>query len=326
MPPEKVEAFRRLMAATTGEYRQAFEAVPESRFDFLPFQERPIWRTEHGYVSVDLRYLWDRVTRGLYWIVHDAEKQRSEAERQRWTQGFAEAVEALAESEIETLAPPILGGGVNIYTEDDFEAVYGPQKRCDIAIDFGNAGLLTEIVSGQLTVPTRVAGSHHAFERDTRRLVLDKCRQLHEAAEALLADSMPLLGYAVPGGYRIFPMLVVGGGYPVTPFTMKFVGAHLDKEGLLSQPMMQPLAIVDLGELETLEGLAERGRSLLDVLAAWQESGIAHVPLRNFVLRRFGGGRDLRPSRMDDRVNATFEAIIQALKLPPGDGADSDRA
>jgi hypothetical protein len=315
MDPRKLESFRQLMTATLDDYMSAYEAASDSRFDFLPFQAQPIWRSDHGLVSVDPGYLWDRVTSGLYWLVHDFEKSRSETDRLRWTQGYAEAVESLAESELRPLAPRLLDDGTAVITEDDFEAAYGQTKRCDFAIDFGSGGLLAEIVSGQLAIPTRVAGSKISFERDTKRLVIEKCEQVDAAGLALLNNSVPLLGYQVPTGYRICPVLVVGGGFPISPFTMKFVNEWLVREDLLTHPLFDPLCIVSLQELELLEGLGERGVNVLDVLRGWKTSRIANVPLRNFILSRHGGGRSLRPARIDGRVRATFDVIMKVLAL-----------
>lgn len=320
MPAEKLDRFRRLMAADTAELRSAFEQRTTSRFDYLPIQERPVLSTDAGLLVLDIGYLWDRVTSGLYWMVHDYEKNRSDRDRQSWSQGFGEAVELMAEAELRAMAPHVLGGGTAFYTEEDFETAYGEMRRCDAAIDFGADVLLVEIVSGQLSVPTRIEGDLEQFKRDTKRLVLDKCEQLHAACEALLTDPVALLGYS-PIAMRLVPLLVVGGGYPVNPFTMLYVREALAGKGLLTDPRVEDLCIIDMSELEILEGLAEKGKNPSDVLRQWKASGIANVSLRNHVLRTEGGGRELRPTRMETSVNKTFEKIIASMRLRKEDAA-----
>jgi hypothetical protein len=81
------------------------------------------------------------------------------------------------------------------------------------------------------------------------------------------------------------------------------------------------LAIIDMDELEMLEGLAETGASPVDVLRSWRASALGEWPLALYVFNTYGPwGPANRPSRMRDSVDRTFEDIIGRLKLLPGDG------
>lgn len=319
MPPEKLEAFRRLVARTLDDLKEEFATRTKSTFDFLPLQEHPVLLADQGLLVLDPDFLWERVTSGLYWLVHDYEKQRSERDRQRWSQGFGEMVELMTEDELRRLAPLALGGGTTFYTEEDFERAYGQTKRCDAAIDFGSTMLLVEVVSGQLSVQTRIDGDPDKFRADTDRLVIGKCRQLDAACKAVLADATgALTGFPTVPGLKLVPVVVVGGGYPVNPFTVTYITSRLSEEELFSDPRIHTLCIIDLGELEMLEGLGERGHDPVTVLIDWKQSAIGKVPLRNHILRRWGGGSDSRPARMKASVDATFERLISLLRLPPG--------
>ena len=315
MAPEKLAAFRRLVTATYEKSRAtAFRARPRRSTTSL-CGASPSSTPAEGLLVLDIDYLWERVTSGLYWIVHDFEKSRGEWERQRWSQAFAEAIELLAEDELRAVAPQALGGGRTLYTEEDFQQAYGTAKRCDVAIDFGSDMLLAEIVSGQLSVPSRVEGDLDKFRSDTERLVVGKCRQLDAAAAAVLADASALTGFPAVAGLRVLPLLIVGGGYPVSPFTTAYVHEWLNTEGLLDDPRVDSLSIVDLGELEMLEGLADRGQTPVAVLRQWKESRLAEVSLRNFVVRTSGNVATLRASRMEPRVQETFQRLVEILSL-----------
>lgn len=314
MAPEDLDVFWDLVAATPEEYRRDFEGHIDSPFDFLPIQMRPVLRLPNAVVPLDIGYLWDRVTTGLYWLVHDAEKARSERNRLLWTQGFAEAVELMVEDGLRNLAPPDLSGATTFYTEEDFELAYPEAKRPDAAIDFGNRLLLVEVVSGALSVPTRIEGRRDRFEADVERLVLKKCRQLDSAAQAVTRDPRPLTGHPAPDGFRVMPTLVVGGGFPLNPLTMQYIEGKLAQEGLLQHALVSPLSIIDLGEVEALEALGERGVTPVEVLENWHKSGLRAVPLRNLLLERWKG-QQLRPSRMAT-VRQTFDTISEILKIP----------
>jgi hypothetical protein len=146
-------------------------------------------------------------------------------------------------------------------------------------------------------------------------LVFGKCEQLDAACNGVLADPAPLIGYQPSNSIRLVPVVVVGGGYPVNPFTMIYVAEFLTAKGWLADPRIDELCIIDLSELEMLEGLAQFGGSPTEVLREWKASGIANMSLRNFILRTGHGGRELRPKRMERAVNDTFERVLQHLKL-----------
>ncbi len=80
LPEAKRSSFLAQTASTQEVLRAALQAR-RSRADFLPIQERPILRLPAGLLVLDERYLWDRVTRGLFWMVHDHERDPSRRRR-----------------------------------------------------------------------------------------------------------------------------------------------------------------------------------------------------------------------------------------------------
>lgn len=107
--------------------------------------------------------------------------------------------------------------------------------------------------------------------------------------------------------------MVVAGGYPGDALSRGHVGDLLRGEGLLQNHAIEPLCILDLGDLEMLEGLHEAGSSPGEVLARWKRSGLSDVPFRNFVMRVYPSLE--RPSRMYERVRA---AMMDAAHLLSG--------
>lgn len=308
---DRVDRFVDLVSDDLGGLKARF-AEHTGEFDFLPFQETPVIGTDAGLLAVDQAYLWDRVTSGLYWVVHDYEKKNhGEGARVLWTQAYAEMVERMAEDQVEAMAPTILGGK-SLYSEEDFKAAFGG-KQADAGIDFGTAFVLFEIVSAQLATPTRIEGDLDQFEKDTERLVIKKCRQLDDVAHSLLEDDSRLTGFARSQELKVYPVVVVGGGYPIHPFTVEYIDRILRDEGLLTDARIGRLAVVDIGELEILEALGEEGHSVVDLLVGWKSSSLHAVPLKNYVISEFGGERAFRPNRMRDRVETTFKTIVERL-------------
>ena len=156
--------------------------------------------------------------------------------------------------------------------------------------------------------------------------MFDKCRQLDSMATALLKDEEPLTG--VPHGKRharIVPALVVGGGIPLNPLVRTHIRECLQERGLLDHPLIEPLAILDLEDVELLEAAGERGMNPSDILVGWQASELSGLPLNNYMLREGTLVPPARPARMEETVSSTFEEVVSRLGLrPPADPEPED--
>lgn len=306
-------AFLALIAATPDELASAVQRG-RSHWDFLPFQEHPVIRFTEGLLLIDETYLVQRVTQGLYWLVHDYLRGIDDRLRADWTQAWGDMVEAHAEDELRALAPTILGGGTSFYDEHDIAKAYGEGGgRADVTIDFGTGFGVFEIVSGQLTVGSRIEGDPAAFKRDLEKLIYKKARQLDGTARKLIEDQERLTGAAGPPR-RVRPVVVTGGGLPVNPVTVNEAADYCAEQNLLDHALAQPAVLIDLGELEMLEGMHERGYNALDLIDGWQASNIAALSLRNWLLQQFGGKPDpYRPARIAPRIDGFFDSMIARL-------------
>ncbi|MFN0092688.1 MAG: hypothetical protein ACKVWR_20835 [Acidimicrobiales bacterium] len=254
----------------------------------------------------------------LYWFVHDAIKAaRGETARLRWTQAFAAMIESYVEDALRATAPRTFEpNGSTFYTEESLETAYGQVARCDVAIDFGDCFLLLEIVSGQLTVKARVHNDISNLDRDLEKLVFGKCEQLHNAACCILQDEEPLTG--VKGGVRnvrIIPALVIGGGLPLNFVTYNYIRRVLEGADLLQDPRIGPLAILDLDDVDQLEGISEQGVSPTSLLEAWQRSDHNGLPLHNYLFASYPGTQR-RPARMKASVEAAMADIRRRHGMP----------
>jgi hypothetical protein len=286
----------------------------ESDWDYLAFQARPLLLLDDGLLLVDSEFLIQRVTNGLYWLVHDHLRDQSDALRQTWTQVWGDMVEALAEEELVSMAPPVLGGGTTYYTEDDLASAYGEgSPRVDAVIDFGMHLGAFEIVSGQLTTGTRVRGEPVAFRADLEKIVFKKARQLSGSCANLVAAEGALTG-TTTSTRHVVPVLIAGGGFPVNQVTMNAIREYVAEEGLFDHARVNELSIIDLGELEMLEGLAGSGSGPVDLILQWRKSDLGDLSLRNWLLREFGSNSaQYRAEQIQPRVDALFRSMIERL-------------
>jgi hypothetical protein len=314
---EEVETFLGLFSSTPAELADALRKCPQP-WQMQPIQARPLLRVDDDVIVLDERYLVERVTRGLYWLVHDHEKNTyGENPRRAWTQVWSEMIETRAEDQLRQIAPWLIGGGRAFFTEEDLRAAFPGSKNCDAGIDFGGDVVLAEVVSGTVKVPTRELADVSSFRMDAERIVIGKARQLYETAANLLRrpqpDASPLLA---PAG-RIFPVVVIGGQFPVNPLTIRYISEQLAAEGSVPDGTVQPLAVLDLEELEGCHALWQRkGQSLPQVLSAWRDSPYRDAAFRNYLAYEIGGQELGRPDDVRDALAKSFTIIQQRLGTP----------
>lgn len=319
LPRTQIEKFLSQVSAT-GEAFHASLGDVSAPWDFMVFHEKPVFRDGNRLLVLDENLLLDRIFNGLYWMVHEHEREIAGEEGWlAWTRVYGEMVELLVEDQLGRMAPRMLSSSDRTYySEEDFKRAY-KGKICDVTIDYGSEACLVEIVSGQLTRGSRFEGSVESFKRDTVKLVLKKVCQLDESARSFLNDPQALTGFSnTPGlpSVRIVPVVVVGGGYPVNPITIQYIASEMMKRNLLDDARIAPLSIIDLSELEMLESVVEQGQSLPAMLRAWHESTLATMPLRNFLIYRYeSNANDFRPTRMKESTAKVFDAVIARLQL-----------
>jgi hypothetical protein len=84
----------------------------------------------------------------------------------------------------------------------------------------------------------------------------------------------------------------------------------------LAQDGVRQLCVIDIGDLECLEGLVHHGHSLLEILDGWKKSDLAEISLRNYLLETFPWDPlTYRPSRMQPRVQAAYSEIVSHLMI-----------
>jgi hypothetical protein len=153
---ETVETYLASFASTMDELAVKLDASPGS-WQMLPIQERPLLRVGDALLVLDEQYLIERATQGLYWFVHEREREL-DGERgwARWNNAYAGMVERRVEDQLRRMAPTLLlGGGRAFFTEENLQAAFPGKKNADAGIDYGDLVLLAEVVTTQVALSTR---------------------------------------------------------------------------------------------------------------------------------------------------------------------------
>ena len=248
-------------------------------WDFLVFQRYPLIEIAGDVLVVDDRYLLERMAEGPYWNVSEHEKSISEGAWLRWTQSYGEMVESYVLDVANRMVPPVLDGGRSVYYEDELLQAY-PGKVCDLLIDYGDVWWCLEIVSSQVTTDTRIDGKMRSFDKDTEKIVLKKVRQLDTIIRRLLRDETAITGRQAVVGRRVVPTIVNLGTYPVNPVAGRHIDELLKETDLLQDSQIEPLCVIDIGEIELLEGLfTNKGHNPVEVLREWKQSPLSQIRL-----------------------------------------------
>lgn len=296
---------------------------PASPYDTLGVEEFPVLEVGDSLLVLDERLMWERMTNGLFWFVHESlrvtDAEGQSASKFRKAHGLM--IEDIVLDSFSQTAVPLIGsGGKTFYTEKDLQAAYpkaaqASGKRCDAALDFGSYVLLVEVVSGRLSVPARCDGDLNKLVDDFENNVFGKARQLHETAQHLLVDDSALTGSARRDQLRILPLLVSGGGIQFNPVSHAYVRHILERRGWLQHARIEPFGMIDLDDVDALVGLSERGLTPIDLLVGWRHSDIPDVPFRNYLIREGHGA--VRPERSDQAVADTIATIGRVLGFQP---------
>ena len=76
--------------------------------------------------------------------------------------------------------------------------------------------------------------------------------------------------------------------------------------GMLGQPRVQPLTLLDLDEFELLLGLVEAGASVIDVLRRKADSAFGQLDIHQWLQHDPAAPREARPSVMEQRMSDMF--------------------
>lgn len=317
IPRADVETFLGLFSSTPATLAEELRQCPQP-WQMRPLQARPLLRLGDDVLVLDERYLVERVTRGLYWLVHDHEKAvHGEHARGSWTQVWSEMVETRVEDQLRQMAPSLFGGGRAFFTEEDLQAAFPRTKNCDAGIDFGGDVVLAEVVSGTVKVQTRELADVGSFVEDAERIVLGKARQLYATAACLLRRPQPQSSPVKVPPSRIFPIVVISGQFPVNPLTIRYINEQLTVEGHRPDGTVQPLTVLDLEELEGCQALLQRkGRTLPQLLDAWRHSTYRDAAFRNYLAYETDGQELGRPDDVRAALTESFEVIQQLLGTP----------
>ncbi|MGW9495660.1 hypothetical protein ACWG5P_14905 [Streptomyces prasinus] len=329
IPAEQVEAVLALISTDLTGIRQAVRSErPEQRteWSFDPFQRWPVLRLPEGRLLIlDPRHL---LNRAFGWLpildIKFPPPEHTKPAGHRKRAGQAEStLRHLSEVYVSEVLHRITGDeGTTrrVYDDAELKAAYTAQGQriADAAIDYPGTWIVIEVTTSQLRREAATAVPGESQIEDIDKLI-EELDQIDATIAALRRDEAALTGAPARAARRFLPLLVLPEGFPVNPVTLTVIRERARIRGLLQAPDTDPVEIVDIEELEMIEGIQEEsGPSMLDILRDKQSGGLRNAAVRDHILHgmRLRPGR---PARQSDLFEAALKPFTDALPRPPQD-------
>jgi hypothetical protein len=191
-----------------------------------------------------------------------------------------------------------------VYSGDELRRAFPGEKVADVAVDYGDAWVIVEVTTRQVSRDTVNAVSVRGIARD-RDTVLEEAAQVASTIACLKDDESRLTRAPSADRGAFYPIVVLTEGFPSNPLIISLIREEAKSRGLLAGPNVGQLEVLDIVELDMLEGIAETGGpSIPDILRLKADSSFHADSVRNFLVgdSRFAPRRPARVTRAFRRV------------------------
>lgn len=226
-------------------------------------------------------------------------------------------------SEVLDSIAPSLPSTPRVYHDSQLMQAYSANRIqvADAAIDYGDAWVVVETTTTHMRRDSVKGRSDDAVVADLRKFV-DEARQIDSTISCLREREQDLTGHAPAGSKKFYPLIVATEGFPTSPITMTLLRDMLRERNVLTQMDTMPLEVVDITELEMIEGVqAEGGPNLKQLLDSKSRASLKLCSMNQYLLTeaRLNPKRPPRVNRLfAEGVNAAIKELFPGMPLLPG--------
>ena len=313
----KSEVLLKLLSADRNWYRREFEkrpdTIPNMAWDRIPFEARPFLRLSNGeLLAVSPRAVEAWLGDGFYHRSLAAARDKGQADRFLAFYGYLIEEHVLrilrqAHPEHRPLA------SCRIHGEQKYGRG-GGKLSPDVAVDCGPDLVLMEVCGGRFTLQTVVEGDADLALEELGHLVFDKVEQLDIRITELLDGEWQIADREMAQVQRIWPVIVTAD---VLQNELLWDEIRERLPGVLNQPKVQRLTLLDVSEIEQLAALVEQGHGLVDLLAEKARGPYAELDFKRFVFETPSLSHEVRSSLLDQRWIAEVDHVAEAFGFDP---------
>lgn len=294
------------------QHRRKYKDSVGSCFDFLFFRSRPLVRlTSARMVPVSLRFLYDRLTTGIYWYINDGLQNK---ERERFRRFFGEIFQLYVEELLERVFPQSKSLVQRLFCSWPYGR-RGQKRASDGIVSYGNKLVLLEAKTGRVRMASTVAtGKLTDFDQDIGLTVLKAAKQLHQRISDFKNGELSFPNVDKSQIVRFYPVVVTLVPLPVGLLLYHRIRSRVHAEGYLNTGDIAPLEIVSAEELEVLEYVLSKGYTLPDLLERKNsDPDFQDAPMEHFLYYSILNRRQAQNSYISTKFEEFMMSIRQFL-------------
>ncbi|MFJ3399884.1 hypothetical protein ACIPM5_22950 [Streptomyces microflavus] len=280
-------------------------------WSIAPFERFPMLKLGDGVLVLDPRLLMHRAFGWLPYfdVLEGLGGDKKGSGQLRDYAGHVSEIYAL--EILHSIAPSL---NRSIFYENDLREAYGArQKVVDAVIDYGDRWVIVDVSTRQLMRESVAGTSSATVKKDLESLVRAKAEQIQSTIDSIRNDESPLTGSSRRANI-FYPVIVASEGFPFNPVVSSMIEDMLRGEGLLQDPGIAPVQIVDISELEIVEGVQESGGpSFVEILEGKRSAGLWRAGIREYILVELGL-TPKRSKRLDKLWTGLFNRVIEKVR------------
>jgi hypothetical protein len=259
--------------------REDYSSEDLRPFHILPFEKSPLITFDTRTYCPSPKLMLEKLCGGVFH--HLLHPMLDEQFRERILAFLGDAFCDYVHRLFERAFPPASGR----YLRLDEVPGLAETERCDGVLNYGDAVILLEVKTAAFSLRARTGESAQAIYSRFEKVVVKAARQLESSASLLMQGRFHEFGIDPTQCKVIFPVIVTLEESVTNELVHAELERMLDRAGVSLDAPCSPLQVIDIGELERLEMLAEQ-ESLAEMISEKVADRASAVePLTNFLHR-----------------------------------------
>ena len=303
------------------EWQQEVRRTRNFYYSFLTMRRTPLFRMkEDKYIPMSLRFLKERITVGVYWIIFDHLKEKK---GDKVALGFKQFFGEIFQRYVEQMFSRIISQSNSLADRLFFDIFYetsdGQRRSSDAVLFYPRKAVFLEVKTGTLQMAkTAIPGTIQEFEKDLDKIVTKSATQLEGRINDFKRGQLSFKGYAAREIDTFYPVVVTLDSIPQEHLIWRRIERRLAEEGCFQSEDIARLHIIDIEEMEMLEPLIQSGKSLVEVLEQKSsDSMYADLSMKNFLYYKYGQDSELLHNRFLRDENTRIITEISKLLFAP---------
>lgn len=325
VPPDQANRLLSSISMTREQFREQHlnkyaDGSLGNYFDFTSIRQKPlIVLDDTNYAPMDIRYLVERITSGIYWTLVDNLQGKT---KQEFMILFGELIQEYVARIFKRNYPESAATITRVF----YDYRYGPGKgkrASDVILFYGESAIFIDVTVGRLRMEeTAITGDLAAFREDIGKKIVETAGQIHRVINDFREGKLKLPGWSPDVIKSYYPVIVTSSNLPLFLKTYSEVRQMINAEGYLVSDDIAKIEILSIGEMEMIESLLEGGKTFIDILVQKTSDSLFRlIPMSHFLYSSYDnrmlgeGSRYLRACtrEMFNRISPLLFEITDTL-------------